>query len=244
VDLDAYLRPYGLSNPARMAVRRGAELLTGAMDRYLRGRILDIGCGAKAKRFLVGKQVSEYVGLDHEDSLHDRSQVDIVGTAYRIPQPDCSYDGVICTAVLEHLEEPAAALVESLRVLKPGGHAIYTVPLFWHLHEEPRDFFRYTEHGLRYLFQGAGYRIVELEPASGFWITFGSAWSYYLAMLSRGPFAALGSLAVALINLVSPVLDRLDRRVNPSARKFTWMYVVVAVKPPASDDGSHGAARG
>jgi SAM-dependent methyltransferase len=230
-NLRVYLRPYGYTNPARMVMRRAAGMLVDAMDRYLSGRVLDIGCGSKAKRNLAGDRVTEYLGLDHEGSVHDKSQVDIFGTAYRIPQPDNSFDGAICTAVLEHLEEPRAALTECLRVLKPGGYAVYTVPLYWHLHEEPRDFYRYTEHGLRYLFEGTGFQVVELIPASGFWLSFGSAWSYYLHSIARGPFRYLARPAIALSNLVFPWLDRIDRRLNRESRRFTWMYLVVVRKP-------------
>jgi len=179
----------------------------------------------------VNEHVTEYVGLDHEDTLHDRSQADLIGTAYRIPEPDESFDGIVCTAVLEHLEEPKAALVESLRVLKRGGLAIYTVPLYWHLHEEPRDFYRYTKHGLRYLFESAGYEVVEMKPASGFWITFGSEWSYYLRTLARFPLRRVVQLLIAVNNIVFPWLDGLDRRFNPAAEKFTWMYLVVSRRP-------------
>lgn len=230
-DLHSYLRPYGLTNPARMVMRRGAALLLRAMDQYLHGRVLDIGCGLKTKRYLVSNRVAAYVGLDHEESLHGHSQVDLVGTAYCIPQADESFDGVVCTAVLEHLEEPRKALRESARVLKPGGHAVYTVPLFWHLHEEPRDFYRYTKHGLRHLFETSGYEIIEINPASGFWITFGSAWSYYLCGLRLGPLRVVARVLTAVNNLVCAPLDRLDRRFNRQAELFTWMYLVVARKP-------------
>ena len=229
--LQEYLRPFGITHPAYMVVRRGAALLREAMGRYLHGRVLDIGCGMKDKRHLAGERVTQYVGLDHEGSLHGRSQVDIVGTAYSVPEPDASYDGVVCTAVLEHLEEPRAALAESLRVLRPGAHAVYTVPLFWHLHEEPRDFYRYTSFGLRYLFTAAGYEIVELRPASGFWLTLGSEWNYYLYGLGRGPMSYVVRLALTFNNILFPWLDRLDRRLNPDTEKFTWMYLVVARKP-------------
>jgi SAM-dependent methyltransferase len=216
-----------------MVMRRGAELLVPAIHQYLHGRVLDIGCGNKTKRLLVDDSVTEYVGLDQEQSLHDRSQIDLIGRADRIPEADGSFDGVLCTAVLEHLEEPRAALAESLRVLKPGGYAIYTVPLFWYLHEEPRDFYRYTRHGLQYLFDSVGYQIVELKPASGFWLTVGSQWSYYVTMSGRGLLMYLARGVVALNNVVFPALDALDRRLNPRAEKFTWMYLVVARKPLA-----------
>ena len=230
-NLSAYLRPYSLTNPARMVIRRGATLLVDAIGDHLHGRVLDIGCGAKAKRFLLGPQVTEYIGLDHEGSLHGVGHADVIGTAYSIPQPDATFDGILCTAVLEHLEEPKAALAEALRVLKPGGHAVYTVPLYWHLHEEPRDFYRYTQHGLQYLFDAAGFEVVKLCPAAGFWVTFGSELSYYLQTVARGPFRGIAKIITVLDNLVFPLLDRIDRRLNPLSAKFTWMYLIVARRP-------------
>ncbi len=132
--------------------------------KYARGKLLDIGCGDKPMKTFFADTVTEHIGLDHESSIHGLDNVDIIGTAYDTKQPDDSYDTVLCTTVLEHLEEPEKALREAFRVLKPEGYAIYSVPLFWHLHEEPRDFYRYTKHGLRYLFEKAGFEITVLHP--------------------------------------------------------------------------------
>jgi len=79
-----------------------------------------------------------------------KSKIDLFGTAYNIPVDDNYFDTALCTAVLEHLEETSDVTKETHRVLKAGGYAIYTVPFFWHLHEEPRDFYRYTKYGLKY----------------------------------------------------------------------------------------------
>jgi len=107
---------------------------------YLRGRLIDIGCGTKPYKELLAPYVTEHIGVDHVDTFHDKSNIDIFGTAYEIPADDESFDSAICTAVLEHLEEPEVALRECHRVLKKGGIAVYSVPFIWHLHEEPRDF--------------------------------------------------------------------------------------------------------
>lgn len=229
-----YYSRFGITNPAHMVVGRITPTLVAAMRRYFTGRVLDIGCGEKAKVLLADSNIEEYVGLDHEDSQHDQSSVDIFGTAYEIPVPDKSFDGVLCTAVLEHLEEPQQALIESRRILKMGGHAIYTVPFFWHLHEEPRDFFRYTKFGITHLFETAGYEIVELRALSGFWITFGSEWNYYIQFLSRGILKPLVKLVVVLGNLVFPLLDKLDRKIPSHSERWTWCYLVVARNPDDS----------
>jgi SAM-dependent methyltransferase len=228
-----YLRHYSWTHPGRIAVARSARRIRAHAERYLGGRLLDIGCGSKWKVDLVGDLVGEYVGLDHEGSMHDQSVVDVFGAADAIPQPDASYDSVLCTSVLEHLEEPARALRESRRVLKPGGHAIYTAPLFWHLHEKPRDFFRYTEYGLAHLFTQAGYEVVAIEALSGFWITAVAELGYYSLTTWPRPLRPLVRLAIAWNNLTAPLLDAIDTRLHPGSRDWTWLYLVVARRPAA-----------
>jgi SAM-dependent methyltransferase len=212
-------------------VRRGGAAIRRRARDYLRGRLLDVGCGAGWKRDLVGDLVDAYVGLDHADSMHGVSAVDIVGSAYHIPEADASFDSILCTTVLEHLERPADALREALRVLRPGGYALYTAPLFWHLHEKPRDFFRYTEYGLRQLFGDAGYQVVLIEAQSGFWLTAAAELNYYgLSALPR-PLRMIWRLGIVCGNLVAPLLDRIDRRVHARACDWTWLYLVVARRP-------------
>lgn len=200
-------------------------------QRYLRGRLIDIGCGIKPYKEMVASCVDDHIGVDHAGSLHDRSQMDLTGTAYSIPAPDASFDSALCTAVLEHLEEPEAALRECARVLKPGGVAIYTMPFIWHLHEEPRDFFRYTKYGLKHLFEKAGFEIVEIRALSGYWVTMGQLFVYYLYGFNRGPLRWIPIIPALglLIQGLSYVLDRLHR-----CEQWTWMYLVVARKTGAS----------
>ena len=71
---------------------------------YLTGRMIDIGCGTKVYRKLLAPYVDEHIGLDHEETFHDKSNIDIFGSAYKIPVSDESFDSAVCTAVLEHLE--------------------------------------------------------------------------------------------------------------------------------------------
>lgn len=195
--------------------------------RYLHGRMIDIGCGIKPYASILAPFVDEHLGLDHNDSLHPNHNVDLDGTAYAIPLGSETMDSAICTAVLEHLEEPFEALKECNRVLKRGGIAIYSIPFIWHLHEEPRDFYRFSKYGISYLFDKAGFEILELIPLSGFWVTFGQLFVYNLYRINRGPFRwfriidFLGLSIQAFVYL----LDKLDK-----TEKWTWMYMVVARK--------------
>lgn len=229
-DVSRYLKLYSITNPAHRVHRIAGLRIRGAARNCLSGRMLEIGCGAKHKALLVGDLVTEHIGLDHEDTQHDQSKVDIFGTAYETGVEDGSFDCILSTAVLEHLEEPLLALREAYRVLKPGGYAIYTAPLFWHLHEEPRDFYRYTRYGLNYLFDKSGFQIVELNALSGFCTTFLAEFGYYLQRFRRGPLKPIVDLAVILNNVLAFVLDRGPLR----DERFTWMYLVVARKPDVS----------
>ena len=203
--------------------------LNKQIQKYAKGKLLDIGSGEKPYAKMIKPYVIEHVGLDHKNTLHDKSRIDLFGTAYDIPTKDESFDTVLCTAVLEHLEEPDKAIKEAHRVLKRGGYAIYAVPLFWHLHEEPRDFYRYTKYGLKYLFEKNEFKIIELKPLSGFIVTFGQELVYFLWHFRRGgkinPLWWIIPPIGMLIQGICYLLNKIDHSEN-----FIWMYLVVARK--------------
>ena len=103
--------------------------LKAYVTKFISGRLVDIGCGEKPYKRFLAPYVTEHIGTDHTETLHDNSNIDLFASAYQIPGPDGSFDCALCTAVIEHLEEPERALRECYRILKPGGIAIYTAPL-------------------------------------------------------------------------------------------------------------------
>jgi len=201
--------------------------LIAVANHYVSGRLIDIGCGNKPYAGLLKPFVSEHIGVDHLLTLHGTTNIDIFSSAYEIPVADESFDSALSTAVLEHLEEPELALRECHRVLKPGGVAIYSVPFIWHLHEEPRDFYRFSKFGLDYLFKKVGFEIIEIKALSGFWVTFGQLFVYNLYRLNRGPlrwFRIIDAVGLMLQGMAY-LLDRFDR-----TEQWTWAYLVVARK--------------
>lgn len=195
---------------------------------HLRGRLIDIGCGTKPYEAMLSPYVRDHVGVDLPDGIHGSESVDLFGSAYEIPADDESFDSAICLSVLEHLEEPAAALTECKRILRPGGVAVYSVPFIWHIHEAPRDFFRFSRYGIDHLFSKAGFVDVEITPLSGFIVTFGQELIYYLRRFHRGllRYVPVIPILAHLIQLICLFLDRFDR-----TEEWTWMYVVLAKKP-------------
>ena len=197
---------------------------------YAKGKLIDIGCGEKPYKDMVSSYVELHTGVDQHESLHDKLSVDIFGTAYSIPLQSASYDTVLCTDVLEHLEEPSLAISEAIRVLKPGGYAIYTVPFFWHLHEEPRDFYRFTKHGLRYLFEKSGFEIIEISALSGFSVTFAQELVYFLfAYRKGGVINPLWWIIPPICHLIQ--LFAYFMNVFEKTEMFNCEYILVAKKP-------------
>ena len=202
--------------------------LAAAASRHLSGELADIGCGTKPYREMVAPHVTRHIGFDYPGTTHSRDSIDAFAMAYALPVASESFDSALCTAVLEHLEEPEQALRECFRILRPGGTAIYAVPFIWHVHEEPRDFFRFSPYGLEYLFRKAGFEVLEVRPLSGFWVTFGQLFVYNLYRLNRGPLRWLHIIdALGLICQGGAwLLDRLDR-----TERWSWMHLVIARKP-------------
>jgi SAM-dependent methyltransferase len=126
-------------------------------------RVLDLGAGDAPYRELFDH--AEYLTSDWANSPHPGGrEADIIGPADSLPVRDREFALVLCTQVLEHVPEPALVLSECFRVLEPGGFLALTAPLLWELHEEPYDYYRFTEHGLRHLLTSAGFSAVEVSP--------------------------------------------------------------------------------
>jgi SAM-dependent methyltransferase len=145
--------------------REIAQHVRAALAEVGRGRILDVGCGEKPFQAYGPSLVSAWVGFDVPES----STADVRGYAESLPFDTASFDTVVCTEVLEHVAEPARVVREIARVLKPDGYVILTTPLYFPIHEEPYDFFRFTPFGLRHLFEDAGLEVTRIDAmAVGF----------------------------------------------------------------------------
>lgn len=60
-----------------------------------------------------------------------------------------AYDIILCLNVLEHVYDHARAIENMRTALTPGGTLCVAVPFAFPLHDEPGDYWRFTEHALR-----------------------------------------------------------------------------------------------
>ena len=142
-------------------------------SKYAKGKLLDVGCGDKPYYQIFSKKVASYVGLD----LHGG---DIVGSALELPFKNNSFDTVLSTQVIEHITEPQIMIKEVYRVLRKNGCLILTAPLFWCLHEEPNDYFRFTKYSLSKLFKDNKFEIIYIKERGNWFITIGQMTSLLL----------------------------------------------------------------
>ncbi len=145
------------------------KFIYDAFSRYgERDELLDLGCGVKPFKEIYSSFVRRHVGIDVATSPHPKNHVDQIYDGKNIPFEDEKFDYVLCTEVMEHVPDPVTFLKEINRVMKREGMLIMTTPFMVSLHEEPYDFYRYTEHGIRYLLRITGFELTRLESFSGY----------------------------------------------------------------------------
>ena len=126
----------------------------------LQGPLLDVGCGSKPYRKLFN--VEAYVGLDIDSkTARQRGVADAFYDGNQFPFSDGAFQSVLCNQVLEHVFRPDEFLQEIIRVLKPGGRLLLTIPFVWDEHEQPFDYARYSSFGLKALLLRNGFQVVE-----------------------------------------------------------------------------------
>jgi SAM-dependent methyltransferase len=152
--------------------------LFDTLKKYAKGKLLDIGCGNKPYLDIIDPIVNEYIGCDIVQSSDNKA--DILCDATKIPLPGASFDTIISTQTIEHIAEPQYLINESYRLLKNGGYLVISGPMYWPLHEEPYDFFRFTKHGFRYLLKNAGYTVIEERTNGGKWALCGQVFLHAL----------------------------------------------------------------
>lgn len=140
-----------------------ADWLQAEGEHASRKRVLDVGCGVKPYLPYFSGATS-YVGVD----VQDNPNADLHGAIEALPVDDGSFDVVLATQVLEHVDDPAAAVRELYRVTAPGGRVLASTHGVMVFHPNPVDHWRWTHTGLERLFAtNADWSRVDVKPGAG-----------------------------------------------------------------------------
>jgi SAM-dependent methyltransferase len=180
---------------------------------YVRGKLLDVGCGRKPYKDTYFSGAASYTGVDY---LTENSQPDIVASALDLPLEVQSFDTVVSTELLEHVPDPLRALREMHRVLRPGGYLILSTPMYWPRHEIPHDYFRYPYDGLLYLIKESEFELVQIFNRGYAYVFLGQVIQHTLPVFIRPKF---------LIALVNSFFLWCDRHHPYDAVTLGWTLV-------------------
>ena len=127
-------------------------------------RIFDYGCRSKPYQVLFSAKFAEYVG---GDLAGDQDADVVLGPKGEVPVPDESFDCVLSSQVLEHVQDPPSYLREARRILKAGGHLILSTHGIWPYHPDPLDYWRWTSDGLEFELSRAGFEPIIVHSVFG-----------------------------------------------------------------------------
>ncbi len=172
-------------------------------------------------------------------NLGAEKQPDVQSDAAQLPFAPQSFDLVICGELLEHVQNPVPVLAQVWRVLRPGGRLLISVPFLYHIHGDPYDYGRYTDHYWLEQLAAAGYAPVMIERHGLFFSVLLDMGKQFLNRKVRRPWRWF----------LPPLLDRLQRaaeryeaqshvQADPFIRSYTTGFGIVATKP------THGGRAG
>jgi ubiquinone/menaquinone biosynthesis C-methylase UbiE len=242
------LRSVGLGiDPGRYKVGLGNQSTRDAwVERVLSelpkgARLLDAGAGeCQYKKHCghlryVSQDLAEYTGHGSSIGLQqanwDTSAVDIICDITAIPEPDASFDAVLCTEVLEHLPEPVLALRELARLLKPTGTLIITAPFCSLTHFAP---YHYATGFNRYFYShhlGAlGLEITDMIENGNFFEYMAQEMRRIESMAARYCTEGPTRLERYAMQIVLGMLERFSHRDRGSQEMLHFDLQVRAVK--------------
>jgi len=165
----------------------------------------------------------EYVGADLPGNPDSTI---VLNPDTTVPAAESSFDAVVSTQVLEHVDDPALYLSECFRVLKPGGRLLLSTHGVFIYHPDPVDYWRWTCAGLQRQVEAAGFEVVRFEGVFGLVATglqtVQDGTYYHLHRWIRPAYALVTQ---ALIALADRLQSDESRRLNAS------VFVLVAAKP-------------
>jgi SAM-dependent methyltransferase len=204
--------------------------------------VLDVFCGTRPYDDLMpaGARVT---GYDIDDRY---GSADVTGTDF-LPFEDASFDLVFFAEGFFYSPDPAEAAAEMLRIARPGGSTIVTLPLVWEYRTDQLEH-RFTAPELARVFEGAGWEDVEAQEVGGY----AASWALLTGRILRAVeesararsrlgwrLRPLFAAAYAAMNALAALADRFERRVWRPAPYVLPPDILLTARKPVSAEQRH-----
>lgn len=255
-ELDRYF-DYGRDNAVRYTHRMRIDRIRGIVESLCvssgtgsKPKALDAGCSHGVYSIMLGEAGCDVLGIDINEVEIERAKrwakekrLDNkirfrVEDIQRIDAPDNAFDVVVCSEVLEHLDEPDRGAKELFRVLKPGAKAIISMPNMGCLFGL-----------LQWVYRGSGLRsALGKPPLDIFQVQHSRYWfGNIMALLRRNGFAIDARYSTSHLpyiweldsafgdSIVSRSIGNVERTMStlPMLRYLGYNFIAVAQKPAA-----------
>jgi len=197
--------------------------------------VLDVFCGTRPYEDLLPAG-SRVTGYDIDDRY---GSADVTGTEF-LPFEDASFDLVFFAEGFFYSPDPGDAAAEMLRIARPGGSTLVTLPLVWEYRADRLEH-RFTAPGLARVFERAGWTEVEAREVGGY----AASWSLLTGRIMRAAeesararsrlgwrLQKLFAAAYVAMNALALLADRFERRTwRPQPYVLPPDIILTARKP-------------
>lgn len=214
-----------IDNPIKDATEK---MLTNTVEEN--SSWLDCGCGLKP--YFESFSNADYIGIDIEDSgrPNDMKAPDKFYDGINIPYEDGVFDGILCTQVLEHVEDMDRFLSECNRVTRVDGNLVISVPFLYKEHEKPYDFRRFTSYGLTLDLKRHGFEILQCQKLISSIETIATTLLVYINnnISVKGNFAKI--FVILFVNLPVTILAKCLGKILPDNKDLYFTLLASAKK--------------
>ena len=182
---------------------------------------LNIGSGGPIE-ILLKKNVNNYYSIDIDIARKPDEIKDICSDDFTVkfkPNLICIFE------TLEHCKNPFKAVNNIFKSLDKDDVCLASVPFNFHIHDEPNDFFRFTEYGCKLIFKDFSH--VKVMRRNG-WLE--SIFVNIIRLEKEKSFFSrvIGKLFI-IINIIFYPIIIFIQKIIPS-KKLTTGYFIVGIK--------------
>lgn len=198
-----------------------------------RGRVLDFGGGEKAHYLPILRDIIKNGSYESVNISSDMLPTYLVRPEEHLPLPSDSFDMVLAINTLEHVFGIHETLSQLIRVLKPGGMAVFITPFLYRVHGSPCDYNRPTAQWWAVELERHNLTDINIEPLM--WDAFSAG-----VGLSEGvgpaPLRKLLGLVIPLYGLfyawlrARPASPRFSSDIGVNLANYALGYLVTARK--------------